>query len=140
MIYEWVIPGPMARSSGKGKKSDKSKKGDKYGKAHKGKDGPKAKKSDAGYRSRFTPVRTAAHEPTDVPEVTAGRAFLTSFVLFSLILGPVIGMGVYFGRTAEAINSVFPTKEGAFMGGMVIGILLALVVSVVFTRKAVAQS
>jgi hypothetical protein len=130
----------MARSSGKGKKSNKSKKGDRSGQAKKGKDEPKAKKGDGGYRSRFTPVRTAAHESTDAPEVTAGRAFLTSFVLFTLILGPVIGMGVYFARTADAINSVFPTKEGAFMGGMAIGILLALIVSVVFTRKAVAQS
>ena len=49
-------------------------------------------------------------------------------------------MGVYFGRSVEVVSSVFPTKEAAFMGGMAIGVLVAFIVSIVFTRKAVAQA
>ena len=127
----------MARSSGKGKKS---KKGSKPKQGEKSKEGTKPQRDDAGWRSRHTPVKTPVHESAPMKEVTATRAFLTSFVLFSLILGPVLGIGVYFGRTVDVVTSVFPSKEAAFMGGMAFGILVAFFVSIVFTRKAVAQS
>jgi hypothetical protein len=73
-------------------------------------------------------------------EVSASRAFIISFIMFSIILAPVLGLGLYFGRTAEAISSVFTSPEGSFLGGMLIGVSLAFIISLVFTRKAVATA
>jgi hypothetical protein len=73
-------------------------------------------------------------------EVTALRAFLISFVLFSLFIAPVIGLAFYFARDVGAVTSVFSNRELTFIGGMLLGILVAFVMSIVFTRKAVAQT
>lgn len=123
-IYELVIAAPMAKGSGKGKKGDKGKKSGKP-------------KKDAPKRSRFSPVKTQVHE-SDMREVSAGRAFLTSFVMFALILAPVLGLGLYFAR--EAVIDTFPTPEEAFMAGMAAGLVVSFVISLIFTRKAVASS
>ena len=122
--YERVIPTHMAKGSGKGKKDVSSKKGDKF------KKGGKPKK-EAAKRSRFSPIKTQVHE-SGIKEVSALRAFLTSFVFFSLILSPVLGLGLYF--VWDSVIDYFPTPEGAFMAGMGIGL------AVLFTRQAVATA
>ncbi len=120
----------MAKGSGKGKKDGKSKKGEKF------KKGDKPKK-EVQKRSRFSPIKTPVHESA-IKEVSALRAFLTSFIMFSLILSPVLGLGMYFIR--DAIVDTFPTAEEAFMFGMALGLVVSFVISVVFTRKAVATA
>lgn len=122
----------MAKGSGKGKKGGKSKKGGKPGKMEKGK--------QTGFqKGRFAPVKTPVHE-SDIKEVTAMRAFLTSFILFTFILGPILALGAYLARDMSAVSGIFPAKEEAFIGGLVIGIALSFVISLWFTRKAVATS
>jgi hypothetical protein len=128
--YERVIPTPMAKGSGKGKKGDKSKKG---GGSKKG-EGPK---KDAVKRSRFSPIKTPVHE-SGMREVSALRAFLTSFIFFSLILSPVLGLGFYFAW--DIVVDYFETPEIAFMGGMGIGMAISFIIAVLFTRKAVATA
>ena len=73
-----------------------------------------------------------------VEEVSAKRAFLLSFVLFSIFLAPVLGLGLYFGRNAGFLVDLFPNREIIFLAGMGLGILAAFVISIIFTRKAVA--
>jgi hypothetical protein len=134
--YERVIPTPMAKGSGKGKKSDKPKKGDKSQKADASKKGGKPKK-DAVKRSRYSPIRTKVHE-SGIKEVTALQAFLTSFIFLSLILAPVLGLGLYFAW--NIVVDYFSTPEMAFMSGMGIGLTLSFVIALLFTRKAVATA
>ncbi len=81
-----------------------------------------------------------ASDKSSPDEVSARRAFLLSFVMFSLFIAPVIGLGLYFARDVGAVSSVFSTREWTFLGGMLLGVLVAFVMSVVFTRKAVAQT
>jgi hypothetical protein len=130
--YERVIPTPMAKGSGKGKKGGKSKKGGKPKKEDKG-------KQTASQKSRFSPIKTQVHE-SDTKEVTAIQAFLTSLILFSLLLGPIMGLGAYLARDMSAVSGLFPAKEEAFMGGMAIGIAISFLISLLFVRKAVASS
>jgi hypothetical protein len=80
----------------------------------------------------------AATKEEPVEEVSAKRAFLLSFVLFSIFLAPVLGLGFYFARNASFLVDLFPNKELLFIGGMGVGVLAAFVISIVFTRKAVA--
>ena len=92
---------------------------------------------------RPAPRRAASRsaEPKrDLGEVTTLGAFTTFFVFSSLILAPVVGIILYFMRTSESVISVFKTAEGTFMGGMAIGLLAALVASLVFTYKAVQHA
>ena len=92
---------------------------------------------------RPAPRRAASRsaEPKrDLGEVTTLGAFTTFFVFSSLILAPVVGIVLYFMRTSESVISVFKTAEGTFMGGMAIGLLAALVASLVFTYKAVQHA
>ncbi|MCK5252007.1 MAG: hypothetical protein KAQ96_03625 [Thermoplasmata archaeon] len=132
----------MAKGSGKGKKGVKPqkdkepKKGDKSKKGDKFKKGGKPKK-EAVKRSRFSPIKTPVHE-AGIKEVSALRAFLTSFVFFSLILAPVLGLGLYF--VWDSVIDYFPTPEGAFIAGMGIGLAVSFVIAVLFTRKAVATA
>ena len=152
--YERVIPTHMAKGSGMGMKDASSKKGDKpekdkepkkddkATKADKSKKGDKFKKGgkpkrEAAKRSRFSPIKTQVHE-SGIKEVSALRAFLTSFVFFSLILSPVLGLGLYF--VWDVVVDYFPTPEGAFMAGMGIGLAVSFVIAVLFTRKAVATA
>ncbi|UCC93748.1 MAG: hypothetical protein JSW25_03530 [Thermoplasmata archaeon] len=120
----------MAKGSGKGKKGGASKKGDKP----KRDDKPK---KEAQKRSRFSPIKTQVHE-SGIKEVSALRAFLTSFVFFSLILAPVLGLGLYFAW--DMFTDLLETEEVAFMVGMAGGILISFVIAVLFTRKAVAST
>ena len=73
-------------------------------------------------------------------EVTATQAFLVSFVFFSLILAPVLGLGLYFARSMEFVAESFVTREGTFLGGMAVGVAAAFVIALIFTRRAVASS
>ncbi|NIP34888.1 MAG: hypothetical protein GWN18_08105 [Thermoplasmata archaeon] len=123
----------MAKGSGKDKKKDEKSKKDKKSK---GKREDKPKK-EAQKRSRYVPIKTAVHEP-GMKEVSALRAFLTSLIFFTLILAPVLGLGLYF--MWDAVVDLFPTQEDAFMAGMAAGVVLAFVISLVFTRRAVASS
>lgn len=158
--YERVIPTHMAKGSGKGKKdaaskkdekpekdkepkkddkakmADKSKKGAASKKGDKFKKGGKPKK-EAAKRSRFSPIKTPVHE-SGMREVSALRAFLISFVFLSLILAPVLGLGLYFAW--DKVIEYFPTPEGAFMAGMGFGLAVSFVIAVLFTRKAVATA
>ena len=158
--YERVIPTLMAKGSGKGKKdaaskkdekpekdkepkkddkakmADKSKKGAASKKGDKFKKGGKPKK-EAAKRSRFSPIKTPVHE-SGMREVSALRAFLISFVFLSLILAPVLGLGLYFAW--DKVIEYFPTPEGAFMAGMGFGLAVSFVIAVLFTRKAVATA
>jgi len=70
-------------------------------------------------------------------EVSALRAFLTSFLFLSLILAPVLGLGLYFAW--DNIGAL-ETPEGAFMAGMGIGVAVSFLMAVLFTRKAVATA
>jgi hypothetical protein len=128
--YERVIPTPMAKGSGKGKKGSASKKGDKPKKEDKS-------KKEAAKRSRFSPIKTQVHE-SGIKEVSALRAFLTSFILLALILAPSLGLGLYFAW--DMVVETFETPEAAFMGGMGIGMAVSFVIAVLFTRKAVATA
>lgn len=144
----------MAKGSGKDKKkdekSDKSEEDDKSKMDKRSKEDKKSKrdkkfgskkevrpKKEAQKKSRIVPIKTAVHEP-GMKEVSALRAFLTSLVFFTLILAPVLGLGLYF--MWDAVVDIFPTQEDAFMGGMAAGVVLAFVISLVFTRRAVASS
>jgi len=122
--YEWVIPTSMAKGSGKSKKGDKGK----------------FSKKQAAPRKphRFNPIRTSRHE-SSMTEVSAKRAFLTSFILFSIILAPICGIGAYFTREFDAIVGLFSGREEAFVIGMAIGVVIAFMISILFTRKAIAQ-
>ncbi len=124
----------MAKSSGKRKKGDKSKgKGKSSKKAYKPKKDQRVQKVH-----RFNPIRTTHHE-SSMKEVSAKRAFLTSFILFSIILAPIFGLGVYFTRDVNTIVDWFSGREEAFIAGMAIGVVVAFVISILFTRKAIAQ-
>ena len=98
--------------------------------------GKRPKRVDLAYKYKIG----GAIEKSSTEEVTALRAFLLSFVLFSLFIAPVIGLVFYFARDVGAVSSVFSTREWTFLGGMLLGILVAFVMSIVFTRKAVAQT
>jgi hypothetical protein len=97
-------------------------------------------KDTKGKRPKKGDLIKAAHVDEKEEEVSALQAFLLSFIMLSVILAPVLGLGIYFGRSVETISSVFPTPEGTFLGGMLIGVLVAFVVSIIFTRRAVAQA
>jgi len=102
-----------------------------------GKGGSIKREQTSRYRS--SPTRTPLYEDRDESkEVSARRAFLTSFVMFSIILAPVLGIGLYFARNIEFVLEVFPSREDAYLGGMAMGLVIAFVVSIIFTRKAVA--
>ncbi len=131
--YERVIPTPMAKGSGKSKKDDKSKK-DKRSK----KDGKYKKESKTRKAPKSSPIRTVHHE-SSMKEVSAKRAFLTSFILFSAILAPVFGLGAYFARDIGSIGDLLDSKETFFVVGMMAGVLVAFVGALLFTRKAIAQ-
>ena len=132
--YEWVIPTSMAKGSGKRKKGDKSK-----GKDKSSKKGYKSKKAQTTHKPhRYSPIRTSRHE-SSMEEVSAKRAFLTSFVLFSIILAPICGIAAYFARDFGSIAEWFSGREEAFIIGMAIGVVVAFVISILFTRKAIAQ-
>ena len=132
--YGGDIPTHMAKGSGK-KKDEMSKdfKAKKEAKAAK----EARARQDAARRSRFSPVKTPVHE-AETTEVSALRAFLTSLVLLSLILAPVMGLGLYFAW--DMATDLFPRPESAFMAGMGIGVLASFVVALLFTRKAIATS
>jgi hypothetical protein len=126
--YERDIPTPMAKGSGKGKKGDKSKKD------------LKPKKDDRTRKApKSSPIRTVHHE-SSMSEVSAKRAFLTSFVLFSAILAPVFGLGAYFARDMGSLQGLMDTAEAFFVMGMLGGVAVAFVGSLIFTRKAIATS
>ena len=132
--YEWVIPTSMAKGSGKRKKGDKSK-----GKDKSSKKGYTPKKAQMAYKPHRTiPIRTSRHE-SSMTEVSAKRAFLTSFVLFSIILAPICGIAAYFARDFGSIAEWFSGREEAFIIGMAIGVVIAFGMSILFTRKAIAQ-
>ena len=97
-------------------------------------------KDTKGKRPKKGDLIKAAHREERAEEVSALQAFLLSFIMFSLVLAPVLGLGIYFGRSVESISSVLPTPEGTFLGGMLVGVLVAFVISLVFTRRAVAQA
>ncbi len=132
-IYERVIPTPMAKGSGKGKKDDKSKK-DKRSK----KDKKFKKESKTRKAPKSSPIRTVHHE-SSIKEVSAKRAFLTSFILFSAILAPVFGLAAYFARDIGSIGDLLDSNEAFFILGMSVGVLMAFVGALIFTRKAIAQ-
>ena len=111
----------MAKGGSKGSKRSKGK---------------KPRKAASVPRSRTG----AVVEGIALEEVTAKRAFITSFVMLSLFLAPVLGLGMYFARESDMLSAIFSTREWTFLGGMFIGILIAFVMSIVFTRKAVAHS
>ena len=132
--YEWVIPTSMAKGSGKRKKGDKSK-----GKDKSSTKGSKPKKAQTTHKPhRYSPIRTSRHE-SSMEEVSAKRAFLTSFVLFSIILAPICGIAAYFARDFGSIAEWFSGREEAFIIGMAIGVVIAFGISILFTRKAIAQ-
>lgn len=126
-IYEWVIPTLMAKGSGKGKKDNKSKKDDRSKKEEKTRKKPKS-----------SPIKTSHHE-SSMKEVSAKRAFLTSFVLFSAILAPVFGLGAYFARDISSLRDLLESSDMFFVFGMALGVLVAFVGAIIFTRKAIAQ-
>ena len=117
----------MAKGSGKDGKGDKGKQSKKAEKA----------KREAAKRSRFVPVKTPVHD-ADMKEISALRAFLTSLLFFALLLAPVLGLGLYFAW--DIVVDYFSTPEQAFMGGMGLGIAVAFVIAILFTRRAVATS
>jgi hypothetical protein len=138
----------MAKGSGKGKKdtSDKDKKAKEDKKSTKAGKGEKRSKKDkkpekpkreATKRPKTSPIKTPIHEP-EMKDISALRSFLTSFLLFALLLAPVLGLGLYFAW--DAAVDILPTAEDAFMAGMGAGIAVAFVIAVLFTRKAIATS
>lgn len=84
--------------------------------------------------------RTRVADQAPRGEVTARSAFTVSFVLFSLLLAPIVGLGAYFGRDISFLQAVFDKPVSVFLGGFAIGILAAFVISIVFTRRAIAQA
>jgi hypothetical protein len=133
-IYEWVIPTFMAKGAGKRKKGGKSK-----GKDKSSKKGDKPKKQQMTQKPhRYSPIRTSHHD-SSMKEVSAKRAFLTSVLLFSIILAPILGIVLYFARDVSSLEAFFSNREEAFIAGMAIGVAFAFVISILFTRKAIAQ-
>lgn len=120
----------MAKGSGKGKKDGKPDKGKLSKKDEK-------QRKEAAKRSRFVPVKTPVHD-ADMLEISALRAFLTSFVFFILLLAPVLGLGLYFAW--DLVVDIFSSQEEAFMAGMGIGVGVSFIIAVLFTRRAVASS
>jgi hypothetical protein len=110
--YERGIPTPMAKG-GKGTKGSK----------------------DRGSKGTRSTKSSSTKE-----EVTFKQAFSLSFLMFSVILAPVLGLGLYFVRNAEFLTNIFASREDVFLGGMAIGVALAFVVSIIFTRRALAHS
>ena len=117
----------MAKGSGK-KKNDSGPSVDDAAK----------KESRTRKPARTSPIKTAVHD-SDLKEVSAARAFVISFVLFTIILAPVIGLGAYFIQDAEGVGGLFQNREDAFLYGMLLGMIISFIGSIVFTRKAVAQ-
>ncbi len=126
----------MAKGSGKGKKDASSKKEGASKKDAKVSKEARARQ-EAARRSRFNPIKTPVHEPATM-EVSALRAFITSLVLLSLILAPVMGLGLYFAWDLAA--DLFSRPESAFMSGMGLGVLVSFLVALLFTRKAIATA
>lgn len=124
----------MAKGSGKRKKGDMSKGGEKPSK----KTYKPKKKATVHKAHRISPIRTTQHD-SSMTEVSAKRAFLTSLLLFSILLAPICGIGAYFARDIGSLEAFFSNREEAFIVGMAIGVVIAFVISILFTRKAIAQ-
>ena len=84
--------------------------------------------------------RTKRGDQPPKGEVTARSAFTVSFVLFTLLLAPIAGLGAYFGRDVSFLQAIFDKPVSVFLGGFAIGILAAFVISIVFTRRAIAEA
>ena len=96
------------------------------------------KKATVHKAHRISPIRTTQHD-SSMTEVSAKRAFLTSLLLFSILLAPICGIGAYFARDIGSLEAFFSNREEAFIVGMAIGVVIAFVISILFTRKAIAQ-
>ncbi len=143
-IYGWAIPANMAKDDGVTAAKPLDDEVDEALEDEELEEGEGEEEAEEEEKApRPTPRRAAPRasvQKRDLGEVSAFSAFSTFFVFSSLILAPVLGLMVYFMRTSESVMSIFKTAEGTFLGGIAIGLLAALVASVVFTYKAVQHA